>query len=60
MADLLVGTFSSVFVEGVPEYVAPHQIFDVSYEGYRNWRGGVRSVLRSLGVSSAMGTDDVH
>ena len=28
MTELLVDTFTSLFVQGVPEYTASHQIFD--------------------------------
>ena len=60
MAELLVDTFSSVFVEGVPEYSALHQIFDGAMNDVKISVERVCSVLRSLDASSAMGPDDVH
>ena len=60
MAELLVDTFSSVFVEGVLEYSALHQIFDGAMNNVEINVERVCSVLRSLTAGSAMGPDDVH
>jgi hypothetical protein len=60
MAELLVSTFASVFVEDVPVNPAPHQSFEGSMEDTIIEAWEVYEVLIALDVNSAVGPDNVH
>jgi hypothetical protein len=60
MAQLLVATFASVFIERDPENPAPYQSCLGEMEDFVITADEVYSVLSNLDANSAMGPDDVH
>lgn len=60
MANVLVSTFSSVFVERVPVAPAPYQTCNSHMDDFVIEPNEVYKVLLGLDANSAMGPDNVH
>ena len=60
MAELFASSFASVFTTVTPANPSPHQVFDGTLSQVVITQEGVRSALKDLDSSSAMGPDEMH
>ena len=60
MAELFASSFASVFTTATPANPSPHQVFDGTLSQVVITQEGVRSALKDLDSSSAMGPDEMH